>query len=442
VGPTVNTVETDRQIPAQADVVVIGAGVIGLMSAFILAERGLKVAVVEKGAIAGEQSSRNWGWCRQAMRDPREFALIREALKLWPKLNERLGGDTGFRPSGILFASREAAAEQEYRNWIRDAAQAGIHCELLSGAPLERLLAGDTAAPRSALYCASDGRAEPQWAGPVIAAAARRLGASIVCHCAARGVETAAGRVVSVVTEQGAIACNTVIVAGGAWTRRILQDLGIHLPQLKVRSSVARTSPLAGGPECALWDERVAFRKRADGGYTIADGSTHVVPITPDSFRYFSDFTPMLRREWRHLRLRLDSRFLTEWREGGKVPLDRPSPYEAARILDPAPDDALLNQALTALKQRYRAFAGLSIVQSWAGFIDATPDAIPVISPAAHLSGLVIATGFSGHGFGISPSAGHLAADLACGIEPIVDPHHFRLSRFFDGSRSQPLTGV
>src|SRR5579871_2728250 len=114
MGPTINEVQTDTAVPPNADAVVIGAGIIGLMSAYCLAERGLSVVVVEKGQIACEQSSRNWGWCRQSMRDPREFDLIREALRLWPTLNERLQGDTGFRASGIVFASRSDQDDEEY----------------------------------------------------------------------------------------------------------------------------------------------------------------------------------------------------------------------------------------------------------------------------------------------------------------------------------------
>jgi glycine/D-amino acid oxidase-like deaminating enzyme len=83
--------------------------------------------------------------------------------------------------------------------------------------------------------------------------------------------------------------------------------------------------------------------------------------------------------------------------------------------------------ALPALRQ-------VEPVQIWAGLIDVTPDAVPVISHAEAVPGLVIATGFSGHGFGIGPGAGHLVADLVTGDRPIVDPAEFRLSRFSDGT--------
>jgi len=231
-------------------------------------------------------------------------------------------------------------------------------------------------------------------------------------------------------------------VAGGAWSRRILRELNVLLPQLKVRARVARTTGVENGPAPALWDGATAFRKRADGGYTIADGSPVVVPLTPDCFRFFLHYVPALKMEWTGVRLKLNERFFTEWREAAPVPWDRPSPYETMRILDPRPDQKYLDALLMRLRSRYPAFAGASIAQSWAGFIDVTPDVIPVISEVERVSGLIVATGFSGHGFGISPGAGYLVADLVSGVKPIVDPREFRLSRFFDGSNPRPTTGV
>jgi glycine/D-amino acid oxidase-like deaminating enzyme len=442
MGPEINQFESDDSLPPQAEVVIIGGGVIGLTSALFLAERGIKVVLVEKGGIACEQSSRNWGWCRQSVRDPREFDLIREALQLWRGMNERCQADTGFREAGILFAARSEADDAQYREWSGMAAHSGIQTRVVSGSELSQLLPGDADLPPSALYCESDGRAEPQWAGPAFALAARRHGAGILTQCAARGIETSGGRVSAVITERGAVKCNTVVVAGGAWSRRILQDLGVSLPQLKVHASVARTTAVENGPVPAMWDGPNAFRKRADGGYTIADGSTVVVPLTPDSVRYSPHFAPMLKMEWEGLRLKLNERFFTEWREAAPTPWDRPSPYEAARILDPPPDRKYLEALMTRLRARYPAFADARIAQSWAGYIDATPDAVPVISPVEKIAGLIVATGFSGHGFGISPGAGHLVADLASGVKPLVDPREFRLSRFFDGSKPRPMTRV
>src|SRR5215475_9264227 len=148
MGPEINRVDTDTLLPSQADVVVIGGGVIGLTSALFLAERGIHVVLVEKGEIACEQSSRNWGWCRQSVRDPREFDLIRESLRLWRGMNERCQVDTGFRTAGILFAARTEDEHDKYKEWSAQAALSGIKSCLVEGAELSALLPGDTNLPR------------------------------------------------------------------------------------------------------------------------------------------------------------------------------------------------------------------------------------------------------------------------------------------------------
>jgi glycine/D-amino acid oxidase-like deaminating enzyme len=110
------------------------------------------------------------------------------------------------------------------------------------------------------------------------------------------------------------------------------------------------------------------------------------------------------------------------------------SPFERMRILDPPPDQQLVQKSLARLAVNYPQLKDLKIGASWGGFIDSTPDGIPVISAVDPLPGLFVSTGFTGHGFGIGPAAGRLAADLVAGDPPIVDPRPFRYSRMIDGS--------
>jgi glycine/D-amino acid oxidase-like deaminating enzyme len=442
MGPSVDPVAPEKQMPSRVDVVIVGGGIIGTSAAFYLAQKGVSVALCEKGHIAGEQSSRNWGWVRKARRDPREIPLIVESLRLWEGINEQVEGETGFRRTGILFAAESDADVARYETWLGYAQPYQIGARLVSGAELDRLMPGGGGRWKAALYCATDGRAEPQKAAPAIAAAARRAGAAILTDCAVRGVELSAGKVSAVITEHGRIACNALVVAAGAWSRRFLKDLGLTLPQLKVRSSVMRTAPLEGPPETALWCNKFAFRKRLDGGYNIANGNVNIVPIVPDSFRFLGNFLPALMMDPKSLKLRVDDRFRQELNEAKPVPLDRQSPYEKTRVLDPAPDSKYLRQAHKQLAKLFPAFAAAKVVQEWAGLIDVMPDAIPVISPVDSVPGLIIATGFSGHGFGIGPGAGRLIADLAIGATSSVDPKEFRFSRFSDGTRVRPIAGI
>jgi glycine/D-amino acid oxidase-like deaminating enzyme len=206
-------------------------------------------------------------------------------------------------------------------------------------------------------------------------------------------------------------------------------------------NSVIRTKPLEGGPEEAIWHKDFAIRKRQDGGYTIASGHENVVDIVPQSFRQALAFLPALRKEWRSLNFRLGLRFLDEARLARRWALDEPSPFEYNRVLDPSPSKALSDKAMQVAIRAFPALAAAEIAQRWAGYIDVTPDAVPVISPIDRIPGFFMASGFSGHGFGIGPAAGRLMADLVTGRTPLVDPAHFRFSRFTDGSKIELISG-
>ncbi len=442
MGPPTDPVVSDEAPPARTGVVVIGGGIIGTSAAFFLARQGVPVVLCEKGTIAGEQSSRNWGWCRKMGRDPRELPLIIESLKLWHEMNEMVGAETGFRATGTLYLCDTDAEVARREAWLAHARQYQLDTRMLGADEVAALVPGATRPFKAGLHTPSDGRAEPQKAAPAIAAAARKLGAGVLTNCAVRGIETTGGRVTAALTEKGRIACDAVILAGGAWSRLFCGNLGLRLPQLKVRSSVMRTAPLEGPPETAASSAEFAFRKRLDGGYTVSKLSSGVAELVPDSFRFLGDFLPLIRLERRTFRLRLGGRFVEEWRTPRRWNPEETSPFEAVRTLDPAPVTAINDAALDTLRQRFPAFAAARVVQQWAGMIDVTPDVVPVISPVDTVPGFVIATGFSGHGFGIGPAAGKLAAQLATGETPIVDPSAFRFSRFTDGSRPRPDPSV
>src|SRR5262249_53007335 len=301
---------------------------------------------------------------------------------------------------------------------------------LIDSAEVAERLPGMAKKWAGGLYTPSDGRGEPQMAAPAIAQAARRYGAKILTGCAVRGVETAAGKIAGVVTEKGRIACGWVVLAGGAWSRLFAGNLGVGLPQLKVLASVMRTERLDGGPEISASGGLFGYRKRMDGGYTVATLGVRTIDLVPDSFRLFREYLPSIRLHWKKLRFRAGRRFVEEWQTPRRWALDDSSPFEKVRVLDPEADPFVLDRARASIGESFPAFKNVAIAESWGGMIDVMPDAIPVISAVDKVPGFFIATGFSGHGFGIGPGAGRLVADMVSGAPPLVDPTPFRLSRF------------
>lgn len=431
VAPRVDPLLRTSDFPAKADVVVIGGGIIGASTALSLAERGISVALCEKGRIGAEQSGRNWGWCRKMGRDLAEIPLAVESLRLWERMNARVNADTGFRQRGIVYLCSNAREVSHYEEWLKQAQAFQIDSRLIAAGEIDHLLPKSSRRWAAALYTPSDGCAEPEMAAPAIANAAQRLGAAIVERCAVRGIEMSAGAVSGVVTERGAVRCSQVVLAGGAWTSLFCDNLGLRFPQLKILGSVMRTGPVTGGPEPAAGAGNFAFRKRLDGGYTIAQRNANVAQIVPDSFRFIGDFLPSMIKQWHEVRIRLGRRFLEEWSMPRRWALDAVTPFERIRTLDPEPSTSVLEEGRKNLCRAFPVFRGMQIVERWAGLIDVTPDAVPVISAVPSIPGFFIASGFSGHGFGIGPGAGHLVADLLTGTTPIVDPmpyHYQRLS--------------
>jgi glycine/D-amino acid oxidase-like deaminating enzyme len=427
----------DNPLPEAADVVVIGGGIIGSSTAYFLAEAGVSVALLEKGRIAGEQSGRNWGWVRQQCRSPVELPLMMESLAIWNELPARLGEDVGFAQGGTLYLADDEAELAKLAEWLAVARAHGLDTRVIAGRELADVFAAG-ARYAGALYTASDGRAEPSRAGRAIARGAARAGACVLGRTAVRGIETAAGRVSGVVTEHGRVATRAVVCAAGAWTRLFCGSLGVRVPQLQVANTVARLAPAPKLLEGQAWSDAVAIRRRADGGYTVAHGHSSVHSLVPASLREMFKFLPAWRASPESIRFTLGGDFFRALATPARWPLDAPSPFERERVLNPAPAARELREMRAALEARLPEIAGAPFVETWGGMIEASPDVLPIIAPVAALGDFYVATGFSGHGFGIGPGAGRLIASMVSGTAEPEELRGFRLERFFDGSPIVP----
>ncbi len=428
--PTVVSVPSDAFPRDKVEVVVVGGGIVGASTALGLARRGIPVAVCEKGRFGAEQSSRNWGWVRNTLRDPREVPLMIAAQRIWETMGTLVGRNTGYQRSGILIPRHNAGSERKIEHWMRVARDFDIPVEWLARPVLQARVRHAVERWSGGLMASGDGYAEPERATAAIAEGARDYGARLLSNCAVRGIETQAGAVSGVVTEHGCIPCSTVVIAGGVWSHLLAHHHGIDIPQLNVLNTVLRTTPVKGGPEPVIWHDYFGLRRRADGGFTVANGLENIVDITPRSFRYAAAFLPAICAEWRGLSFRFGRAFFDEALRPRQWSLAGVTPFEKTRILDPRPSMKGALSALRSVKKAFPELAAADIAQSWAGYLDVTPDAIPIISDAPKIPGLFVATGFSGHGFGIAPGAGELMANLITGEMPVVSPHAFRLSRF------------
>jgi glycine/D-amino acid oxidase-like deaminating enzyme len=427
--------EPPDTIPSSADVVVIGGGIIGTATAWFLAKDGVDVVLCEKGHIAGEQSGRNWGWIRKQARDERELPMMIASHRIWRSFEQETGEDVGYTEGGCYYLAASQEEVERYERWLPMARKYELDTRVIDATELATHFENMSRTWPGALYTASDGRAEPHKAAPAFARAAARLGAIIVTGCAVRGLETEGGRVSSVVTEHGRIRTSSVVCAAGAWTSMFCRTLGISLPQLKIRGTVARTAP---GPKILngqSFDRRIAIRRRQDGGYTVAYGRGGLRhPVTPSTFRYAFKFLPALRQEIGGMWPTLNADFFRELAMPARWDLERESPFEKQRVLNPSPSRRILAKIRKNLNEVYPALKDTAIVESWGGMIETTPDVVPVIGPEEDLPGFYVATGLSGHGFGIGPGVGMAVAAMVTGRHSGIDLTPFRRSRFFDGS--------
>ena len=415
--------------PASTGVVIIGGGVAGVSAALFLAEAGIAAVLCEKGRIAGEQSSRNWGWIRKQGRAFEELPLMIESAQLWERIAAEVDEDIGFRKGGSTYlASNDAELEARVR-WQQKAKDFGFDTQVLDAKQTDRLLDQNEKRFIGATHTPSDAYAEPALAVPAMARLVENKGGTILENTAIRTLIREAGKVVGVVTEHGPIRADGVILAGGIWSRSLLENEGVGFPQLAIRSSVLRTTPAPSIATSTFGATGASIRPRQDGGYSIARAGAAELDITPASFRHFSAFVPMIKEQWKIIKLSLGSSFFGplghhRWHA------EQASPFEGMRTMNPKPDMRLLGDVMKSAQELYPQLSQARLVESWAGLIDVMPDELCTVGELPELPGLVLATGLSGHGFGLGPAVGMLAAQLVMGKTPLVNPQHISPVRF------------
>ncbi len=414
--------------------VIIGAGIIGISTAWFLRQSGLRVLICEKGRVAGEQSSRNWGWIRQQGRDEAELPIMMESMSIWRELANQIGPQIGFHHGGSLYLCENQSQLDSHDNFLQIAENHGLETRALNKEQLYTLLQNTPRQWHSAIYTPSDARAEPAQATSAIAETCHASGVIIIENCGVLDLSITNQQIDGIHTEKGFVKCNRVLCSGGHWSAWLLDRIGIRLPQLSTKASVARTADAPLIFEGNASGSNISFRRRQDGGYTIA--MTDYLEVIPSlhAAMQFKVFLPLLRTAKHKLKLRIydDTAHVNPFSEEANY-----QRLAANRVLNPRPATQTINRLRQMLDLQLPVLRNTPIVETWSGMIDAMPDAVPVMDEIDNISGLFVATGFSGHGFGIGPACGKIMASLIQDQSPGHNINRFRFSRFYDGSKLQ-----
>ncbi|WP_374652834.1 NAD(P)/FAD-dependent oxidoreductase [Dongia sp.] len=431
---------SQQPLPAEADAVIIGAGIQGCATAYYLAKRGAKVVVLEKSRIAGQQSGRAWGFVRAMDRDPAETPLMLACLKLWQGLEAELGTDLEWRQDGNLFLASDEAELARFEIGAARDRIFGIDTKVITPEEISKLIPGLVDPGPGGLWGPKEGQAEPRKVSPAFARKATELGALFFEGCGAIGIDRQAGAVTAVISETGTIRTKKVIVAAGASSFRVMRGLGLILPQQLARFTCSRTNTLPPLSSIAFYGHHIGFRQRPDGSLNLAEELKVDIDLTLDRFRALRWFLPSL---WdnRHatsfsvnMATARDLLHRMPWRGEARQPWihdrDPLIPANGRRI----------RNAVAQLGRLFPAAVGVQAIESWAGNVDLMPDGIPVLGPVAEIPGLILATGMTGHGFGMGPIVGKLMSEIALDGKPSIDLHAFRFSRYAEGKVGRSTT--
>jgi glycine/D-amino acid oxidase-like deaminating enzyme len=380
--------------------------------------------------VASEQSGRNWGFIRQQGRAPEELPLMIRANAIWSRLEDELGADIEWIQGGNLRLAEDEPTASRYRAWATIGAEHGLGTRVLGMSEIADLLPGVNHRWAAGIFTPSDGHANPVKATTAFADAAKRGGAVFIEGCTVRDLIKTGDRVSGVNTDHGEVQAPVVVLAAGAWSSRLAARVGVKVPQRIVRSTVALTEPVRPVTRAGVWSKMLAFRQTVRGEFLIAAGGTGDVDLRWESFRNLQLFLPTFLKNREYLRINPNlGALVSSLRRDGKDAFTEP---------EPQPNRRDVSSSLKTLGDYFPGLGPFRLSRSWAGNIDGTPDALPVVDALARPSGLVIATGTSGHGFGIGPAIGEAVADLVTSGTSDFDLRPMRLGRFTDGSALKP----
>lgn len=350
-----------------AEIIIIGGGIIGCATAYYLAKNGAKDVIVLEGSdfMGNGGSSRNGGGVRQSGRDVRELPLVMYGIKnLWPHLSEELEVDCEYHQDGNLRLGKTEAHKATLTKLADNARGVGLDVRMIDGDEVRQINPYLSHEVTCASWCPTDGHANPLTTTLGFYKMARQLGVRFITGEPVVSLGMVRGKIRKVVTPNNTYEGEKVLVAAGLDSRPILTSVGIDIPMTN-----SLLEALVTEAEPHMFDQMLGTAEADFYGHQTKHGS-FVFGGSSGLERYNKD-------------------------NGTPVTNSKTAPCICRGIMKYFPD-----------------LAKAKIVRTWAGWMDASSDGVPSLGKVDEVPGLYVACAFNGHGFGIAPAAGEQLAKL------------------------------
>jgi glycine/D-amino acid oxidase-like deaminating enzyme len=423
---------------AAGDVVVIGGGLIGLLIAAELVDRGAQVTILEKDHLGFEQSGRSVAAVNlpggTSRGDP--SSMLRVSADQWATFNERWDCDILLNSEGwhIVIADEHDAewVSVDRATWRETAGYADS--ETLDAAAA-RARFPQMQGPFEALDVRPGGHVDAVSVIAALSAVAKRRGVDVRCGTLATGFEVSGAEVTAVKTDRGPVSCGSVIVAAGLWSPNLCDLLGFHIPMQRVRAPAAETEPCPPNTIPGfLRASTFGARQNNDGSIRITGGYRYSAMLHDVSFHDLRDlriWAPAIWKNRKDVSFRVSKKVIAgevesawrRWRTGRNGSTFVPKGY------DPSSSPRDRQTQLNHLGDLIPAVRGARIRRAFAGVMDLIPDLQPVLGVVPGWHNAYVAGGFSGHGYMYGPGACKAIAALVAEGDAGVDITPYRPER-------------
>jgi len=366
-----------------ADVVVIGAGIVGAATGYYLARRGRKVIVLERDFPCAGSTGRCIGGIRAQFTHDLTIRVMLESVRIFSELREELGRDVEWYQGGYLFLAFDEQRKQAFLDAIKIQGTYGLKVDFISPDDCRQIVPGlGTSGLLGGAYCPTDGQANPFKVTYGYLEGIKRLGGKVLVRAEVTAINRRGDRVVSVTTRDGEeFFADTVLNAAGCWADEVGRLAGVDVPVKADRHESLVTEAVERMFDPMLVDYR------PDGCYFVQNfGTGHFIGC----------YTPVPLVPGR--RVDATDEFITEM------------PRRMVRLVP--------------------RLARVKVLRQWAGSYEMSPDGNPLCGPTP-VRGFYVSSGMSGHGFMFGPALGRLMAEQMDEGRSAIPLDDFRLDRSF-----------